>query len=65
MNVRRAELIRKDLEQGLTDAERQELDRLQEKSLAAVNQAFPRPLPDGDGLAQLEKELRATAPRAE
>ncbi len=59
MNERRAELIRKDLREGLTPDERQEYERLQWMSLAAVVQAFPRPKPDFEALALLRKELRA------
>src|SRR3954454_3125645 len=46
MNERRAELIRKDLDEGLTPAEQQEYQRLQRLSLAAAVKAFPRPKPD-------------------
>jgi GNAT superfamily N-acetyltransferase len=65
MNERRAELIRKDLDQGLTTAEREEYDRLQRISLAAAALAFPRPKPDFAGLAKLREELRAAQPRDE
>src|ERR1700722_6121030 len=66
MNERRAELIRKDLDQGLTEAEREEYERLQKKSLAAVNQHFPRPKPEAYSLARLREELRAAStPRTE
>jgi hypothetical protein len=59
MNERRAELIRKDLDEGLNPAERQEYERLQRMSLAAAVKAFPRPNPDFEELARLRKELRA------
>jgi hypothetical protein len=66
MNERRAELIRKDLDEGLTPAERDEYERLQRISLAAAAKAFPRPKPDFEELTRLRKELRATsAPVAE
>ena len=59
MNERRAELIRKDLAGVLTPAEREEYERLQRMSLAAVVSAFPRPKPDFEDLARLREELRA------
>jgi hypothetical protein len=43
MNRRRAELIRKKNRLGLTEDEREEYDRLQRLSHAALEEAFPRP----------------------
>jgi hypothetical protein len=60
MNERRAELIRRDLDKGLTPAEREEYERLQRMSLAAAVKAFPRPKPDLEELARLREDLRAT-----
>jgi len=57
MNERRAKLIRKDLDAGLTPAERTEYERLQGLTLAAVQRAFPRPNPDCGELARLREEL--------
>ncbi len=66
MNERRAELIRKDIDEGLTEAERAEYEYLQRMSLAAVVKAFPRAKPDFEELARLRKELGDTpAPVAE
>lgn len=66
MNERRAELIRKDLHEGLTADERQEYERLQRMSLAAVAAAFPRPKPNFEELNRLRKELRSqSAPVSE
>ncbi len=62
MNVRRAELIRKDMDIGLTDAERQEYERLQKMSLAAVVKACPQSEPDFERLARLREELRSDSP---
>jgi hypothetical protein len=62
MNARRAELIRKDLDEGLTPAERAEYERLQRLSLEAVVKAFPQPKPDFEALARLRAELRGTSP---
>jgi hypothetical protein len=42
MNRRRAELIRKNLGGELTEEEREEYERLQRLSLAALEAAFPR-----------------------
>ena len=66
MNKRRDELIRKNIDGVLTPAEREEYERLQRLSLAAVVKAFPRPKPDFEELDRLRKELGATsAPEAE
>jgi len=61
MNKRRAELIRKDLDGGLTPAERIEYERLQRQSLAAAVSAFPQPKPEFQELARLRDELRAAS----
>jgi hypothetical protein len=61
MNERRAELIRKDLEGGLSAAERQEYERLQRLSLAAAGKAFPPPTSNFEELARLREELRAAS----
>ena len=45
MNRRRAELIRKKLRGELNDAERGEYERLQRRSLEALDAAFPLPNP--------------------
>ncbi len=58
MNERRAELIRKDLDEGLTGAEREEYERLQRISLASSARAFPAPRPDFAELARLQEQLR-------
>ena len=66
MNKRRAELIRMDLLGSLTADERQEYERLQRMSLAAVATALPRPKPDFEELTRLRKELRGrSAPVSE
>ncbi len=66
MNRRRAELIEKDIDQTLTAAEREEYERLQGLSLAAVEKAFPRPKRDMEALARLRGELGApSTPRTE
>ena len=62
MNERRAELIRKDLDEGLTPAERDEYERLERMSLAGAVNAFPQLQPDFEELARLREELRATSP---
>ncbi len=61
MNRRRAELIRKDIAKGLSPAEREEYERLQRLSLAAVVKAFPPPKSDFEELARLRKELETTS----
>jgi hypothetical protein len=58
MNQRRAELIRKKNREGLTEAERQEYDRLQALSHAALEKAYPRPALDTEGLARPRENLR-------
>jgi GNAT superfamily N-acetyltransferase len=58
MNERRAELILKDLDDGLTAAEKEEYERLQRTSLESAAQAFPRPKLDLGELARLREELR-------
>ena len=63
MNERRAKLICKDLDEGLSAAEREEYERLQRISLAAAKMAFPSPKPDFEELARLREELRAVHPR--
>jgi hypothetical protein len=65
MNERRAELIRKDLDEGLSATEREEYERLQRISLAAAARAFPHPRPDFEGLARLRDELRSAQPGVE
>lgn len=65
MNERRAELIRKDLDEGLSVPEREEYERLQRISLAAATKAFPGWKPDCEGLAKLREDLRAAQPRTE
>ena len=61
MNERRAELIRKDLDEGLSVPEREEYERLQRISLAAATKAFPGWKPDCEGLAKLREDLRRAA----
>ena len=61
MNKRRAALICKDLDEGLTPLEREEYERLQRLSLKAVETAFPHPKPNFEELARLREELRATS----
>jgi hypothetical protein len=61
MNERRAELIRKNLHEGLTMDERQEYDRLQRISLTALVKALPRPEPDFEELNRLRQQLRASS----
>ena len=63
MNERRAELIRKDLAEGLSAAESEEYERLQRISLAAAAKAFPAPKLDFEELARLREELHAAQPR--
>ena len=63
MNERRAELIRKDIDHGLTAAEREEYERLQKMSLDAVVKACPQPILDSEGLARLREELRSASLR--
>ncbi len=63
MNERRAELIRKDIDHGLTAAEREEYERLQKMSLDAVVEACPLPILDSEGLARLREELRSASLR--
>ncbi len=65
MNERRAELILRDLDQGLTAAEREEYERLQRISLASAARAFPGPRPDLEELARLQEELRTAQPSTE
>jgi GNAT superfamily N-acetyltransferase len=59
MNERRAGLILKDLDEGLTAAEREEYERLQRISLASAALTFARPKPDSEELARLRDELRS------
>lgn len=59
MNHRRWELIHKKVHHGLTAAEAQEFDYLQEKSWAALKRAFPLPAAGVDDLNRLEERLRA------
>ena len=59
MNERRAALILKDLDEGLTEAERKEYDHLQRISLASAAQAFPRSNLNFMELVRLREELRA------
>ena len=61
LNQRRAELIRKDLDQNLTPAERDEYERLQRLSLAMAAKALPLPKPNFEELARLREELRAAS----
>jgi hypothetical protein len=65
MNERRAELIRKDLDEGLTAGEREEYEHLQSVSLASATQAFPRPDRDFEELARLREELRTAQRRTD
>jgi GNAT superfamily N-acetyltransferase len=65
MNERRAELIRKDLSEGLTDTEREEYERLQNISLATAARAFPGFKPDFEELRRLREELRHSQPENE
>ncbi len=65
MNERRAELIRKDLAEGLTPAERDEYERLQRMSLAVAVKAFPRAKPDFEELARLRNELSGGSHRGQ
>jgi GNAT superfamily N-acetyltransferase len=65
MSERRSELIRKDLDEGLTGAERDEYERLQRITRAALALVYPRPKPDFEGLARLREELRAGKTRTE
>lgn len=58
MNERRAMLILKDLDEGLTASEREEYERLQRISQAAAAMAFGRPQWDSGELARLREELR-------
>lgn len=57
LTERRAELIHKKNRQGLTEAEREEFDRLQELSRATIAQAFPPPASLKVELATIEKRL--------
>jgi hypothetical protein len=59
MNQRRAELIRKKNRQGLTPEEQGEYERLQSRSRAALQAAFPSPSADDERLDKLEARLRA------
>jgi hypothetical protein len=58
MNRRRWELIQKKARAPLTAQEQAEFDLLQQLSLEAVEQAFPRPASDVIALHELEAELR-------
>jgi hypothetical protein len=57
MNRRRSELIRKKYRQGLTAEEQAEFERLQRLCFAAIDERFPRPVVDEDGLKRLRESL--------
>jgi hypothetical protein len=57
MNRRRSELIRKKNRQGLTADERAELERLQRLCFAAIDERFPPPVVDEEGLKRLRESL--------
>jgi hypothetical protein len=57
MNRRRSELIRKKNRQGLTAEERAEFERLQRLCFAAIDERFPRPVVDAEGLKRLRDSL--------
>jgi hypothetical protein len=57
MNRRRSELIRKKNRQGLTAEERAEFERLQRLCFAAIDERFPPPVVDEDGLKRLRQSL--------
>jgi hypothetical protein len=59
MNRRRGDLIQKKNRDGLTNAEQLEYDQLQELSLQAVEEAFPRPVSLMVRLAELRASLNA------
>ena len=62
LNARRSELIRRDEYEGLTPAERGDLDRLEVLSGAKVDQTFPVPPANHERLDQIEERLRRTEP---
>lgn len=55
MNRRRSELIRKKNRQGLTAEEQTEFERLQRLCFAAIDERFPPPVVDEDGLKRLRE----------
>jgi hypothetical protein len=57
MNGRRSELIRKKNRQGLTAEEQLEFERLQRLYFAAIDERFPPPVVDEDGLERLRESL--------
>src|SRR5262245_56319533 len=57
MNRRRSELIRKKNRQGLTAEERAEFERLQHFCFSAIEERFPPPVIDEDGLKRLRESL--------
>jgi hypothetical protein len=57
MNRRRSELIRKKNRQGLTAEERAEFERLQRLCFAAIDERFPPPPIDEEGLKRLRESL--------
>ncbi len=58
VNRRRADLILREVRGDLSPAEREELERLQRETLAAVDHAFPRTPADPGALADLERRLK-------
>ena len=57
MNRRRSELIHKKNRQGLTADERAEFERLQRLCFAAIDERFPPPIVDEEGLKRLRESL--------
>jgi hypothetical protein len=57
MNRHRSELIRKKNRQGLTAEKQAEFERLQRLCFAAIDERFPRPVVDEDGLKRLRQSL--------
>ncbi len=55
MNRRRSELIHKKNRQGLTAEEQAEFERLQRLCFAAIEEKFPPPVVDEDGLKRLRE----------